>query len=413
VPAGGSPPSNRPFGLTGERDTMGTILIDAIVGTRPNMMKIAPLARAISADGGFHLRLIHTGQHYDEQMSAVFFRELGLPAPSFNLRVGPGHHGAQTARILESYERILLMEERPRGVIVVGDVTSTLACALAAAKLNIPVAHVEAGLRSGDRSMPEEMNRIVTDALSDLLFVSDPEGLINLAREGHGREKIHLVGNVMIDTLFNELSHALKSTILDDLGVRFKEYAYLTLHRPSNVDDPAVLRRLMGVFGELCRDLPFVFSVHPRTRARLEAASIPLPPADRFRLIEPLSYRQNLRMIQGAKAVLTDSGGIQEETAVLDVPCLTLRDSTERPITIELGSSELIGNSPESVQEAWQRLTAGRWKRASQIPSWDGRTAERIVSRLRSAWGDDIVAEDNLRRRHETVSSTPVGSYGS
>jgi UDP-N-acetylglucosamine 2-epimerase (non-hydrolysing) len=366
---------------------MSKIALDGIVGTRPNMMKMAPLARALAEEGTFALRLVHTGQHYDEQMSNVFFHELGLPVPAANFRVGPGNPGAQTARILESYEHLLLSSAKPRGVIVVGDVTSTMACALAAAKQSVPVAHVEAGLRSGDRQMPEEINRIVTDAVSDLLFVSDPEGLMHLAREGQAREKIRLVGNVMMDSLFRELPQTAASTVLQENGLQAKSYIYLTLHRPSNVDDPAVLARLMGVLGELCRELPFVFAAHPRTRVRLEQARIPMPPPERFRVIEPLGYRDNLRMIQDARAVRSDSGGIQEETSVLGIPCLTLRENTERPITVELGSSELVGNDPDRIREAWGSLMAGRWKQASPIPFWDGHAAERIVGHLREVWG--------------------------
>ncbi len=365
---------------------MSNILLDGIVGARPNMMKMAPLARALAADGTFNLRLIHTGQHYDEQMSDVFFTELGLPKPAFNLKVGSGSHGAQTARILEGYEQILLSEKRPRGVIVVGDVTSTMACTLAAAKLCLPVAHVEAGLRSGDRTMPEEINRIVTDALADVLLVSDPEGLMHLAREGQPREKITLVGNIMMDTLHRELPYAGQSTLLNDLGLAPQSYAYLTLHRPSNVDDPAVLRRLVRLLEEFSREVPLVFSLHPRTRERLAQAALELPEGERFRVIKPLAYRDNLRMIQCAQIVLTDSGGIQEETSVLNVPCMTLRPSTERPITVSLGSSELVGNDETKIRNAWQRFRSGQWKQASPIPLWDGHTAERIVKRLREAW---------------------------
>lgn len=366
---------------------MSERILDGIVGTRPNMMKMAPLARALGEDGTFRLRLIHTGQHFDERMSEVFFRDLGLKVPDFNLNVGSGTQGAQTARILEGYEQILLAEGKPRGVIVVGDVTSTMACALAAVKLGVPVAHVEAGLRSGDRAMPEEINRIVTDSVSDLLFVSDPDGLLNLGLDGQARDKIHFVGNLMIDTLVRELPAAESSRILEDVGVRPGEYAYLTLHRPSNVDDPDVLRGLMATLDELSRDLPFVFSVHPRTRARLAEAEIARPSERRMRLIEPLGYRDNLRMIQQAKVVLSDSGGIQEESSVLGVPCLTLRFNTERPITVELGSSELVGNEPARIRAAWDRLMRGSWKKAVPIPLWDGQTAPRIVARLKDAWG--------------------------
>lgn len=363
------------------------ILIDGIVGTRPNLMKMAPLARAIEQDATFRLRLIHTGQHYDEQMSDVFFRELGLPQPFINLAVGSGNHGAQTAKILERYEAFLLKEEKPRGVVVVGDVNSTMACTLAAVKLGIPVAHVEAGLRSGDRAMPEEVNRIVTDALAELLFVSDPEGLINLAAEGQEKTKIRFVGNIMADSLYAKLAAAEASTILQELELTPQSYAYVTLHRPSNVDDPGVLCNLMQVMSELSQDLPFVFSVHPRTRARLEQEGTPMPPVESFRVIGALGYVENLRMIKDARVVLTDSGGIQEETSILGVPCLTLRENTERPITVELGSSELVGPDPIRIRKAWAQLKNGQWKQPSPIPLWDGHTAGRIVSHLRQAWG--------------------------
>jgi len=365
------------------------IAIDGIVGARPNLMKMAPLARALAADGVFQLRLIHTGQHYDRAMSEVFFEELGLSQPAFNLEVGGGTAGEQTARILERYEGILLDGPRPRGVVVVGDVTSTMACTLAAVKLGVSVAHVEAGLRSGDRSMPEEINRIVTDSVADLLLVSDASGLSNLAREGHPNSKVSFVGNLMIDTLFRELPRAEQSPVLKELGLEGLPYAYLTLHRPANVDDPTVLQSLMDTVTSLSEDLPIVFAVHPRTRARLANLKPPFTPSERLRIIEPLGYRDNLQMIRSAAVVLTDSGGIQEESSVLNVPCLTLRDSTERPVTVELGSSELVGANSERIREAWSRVRSGRWKKCAGIPLWDGQTAGRIVAVLRKAWGQD------------------------
>ena len=294
------------------------------------MMKMAPLARALAADGTFKLQLIHTGQHYDAQMSAVFLKDLGLPDPNHNLGVGSGTQGAQTAKILEAYEKLLLEGERPRGIIVVGDVNSTMACALAASKLGIPIAHVEAGLRSGDRTMPEEINRIVTDTLSDLLFVSEPSGLINLAREGVDPRKIHFVGNIMINTLTAELPKAEKSAILDELALNGSPYAYLTLHRPSNVDDPETLRRLMAVMDELSKEMPFVFSVHPRTQTRLKDAGIQPFPPQRVRMVGPLSYHDSLKLIRHAKVVLTDSGGIQEEDQFPECPVPHATQSTRK-----------------------------------------------------------------------------------
>jgi UDP-N-acetylglucosamine 2-epimerase (non-hydrolysing) len=365
---------------------MSPILVDGVVGARPNMMKMAPLARALAADGTFSLRLIHTGQHFDDRMSAVFLRELGMAEPHFNLGVGPGSQALQTARIMEAYESLLLAHERPRGVVVVGDVNSTMACALAAAKLDLPVAHVEAGLRSGDRTMPEEINRIVTDTLSDLLFVSDPAGVSHLATEGHDPRTVQLVGNIMMDTLFKELPQAEASRVLEELGIKPGGYIYLTLHRPSNVDEPAVLKRLMETFIELSREMPVIFAIHPRTRRSLEDSEVRLDGLSGLRLVEPMGYRDNLKLIQCARAVVTDSGGIQEEAAVLGIPCLTVRDCTERPITVELGSSELIGNDPERIKGAWGRVARGQWKRAAAIPLWDGKTAGRIVLGLREAW---------------------------
>jgi UDP-N-acetylglucosamine 2-epimerase (non-hydrolysing) len=359
-------------------------ILHGVVGTRPNMMKMAPLARALAGDGTFALRLIHTGQHYDEQMSEVFFRELGLPAPVFNLHTGSGTQGQQTAKIIEGYERVLF-DETPRGLIVVGDVTSTMACTLAAAKLNIPVAHVEAGLRSFDRTMPEEINRMVTDALAEILFASDPAALVNLAREGHSPESIKFVGNIMIDNMFHELGKIDGTAIVKNLGLEPKRYVYLTMHRPSNVDEESVLRPLMDLFAELSSEISFIFAVHPRTRKMLTRYAIKMP-EDRFRLVEPLGYRQSLCMIKEAFAVLTDSGGMQEESSVLNVPCLTLRWNTERPVTVDMGSSELVGNDVDLIREAWRRLIGGGWKKASLIPLWDGQTAPRIVRCLVEAW---------------------------
>lgn len=362
-------------------------MLDGIVGARPNLMKMAPLARALAEDGTFELRLVHTGQHYDSQMSGSFFDELGLPPPAVNLEVGSGRQGQQTARILEAYEDFLLRTGKPRGVIVVGDVNSTVACALAAAKLQIPVAHVEAGLRSFDHSMPEEINRILTDALCEILLVSDPSGLIQLAREGYATDRIHFVGNIMVDSLVRELPQAESSTVLADLGIRPQQYVYVTLHRPANVDSAQTLRPLMDLVQELAEDIPFVFAVHPRTAPKLaELGFSPGETRGGLRFIDPQPYRANLRLIQAARAVFTDSGGIQEESSVLQVPCFTVRPNTERPVTVELGSSEIVGSDPGCIRDAWRRLCAGVWKKAAPIPLWDGHTAPRIVRVLRGVW---------------------------
>jgi UDP-N-acetylglucosamine 2-epimerase (non-hydrolysing) len=320
-------------------------------------------------------------------MSDVFFEQLGIRRPDVNLGVGSGTQGQQTARILERYEDHLL-QTRPAGVVVVGDVNSTLACSLAAVKLQIPVAHVEAGLRSNDRRMPEEINRIATDAISDLLFVTEQSGQDNLLREGVSPSKIHLVGNVMIDTLVRELPRAREMNVPARLGLTDGRFGLVTLHRPSNVDDLTVLRGLIELFLELARCLPLVFPAHPRTRARLEAAGLwaDLGKARGVMILEPISYRENLGLMSGAKVVLTDSGGIQEETAWLGVPCLTLRETTERPVTMELGTSTLVGSDPTRIRAGFLELLEGKYKRRSAIPLWDGRTSDRIVMILRDRW---------------------------
>lgn len=359
--------------------------IDGIVGTRPNMMKMAPLARALAKDGRLKLRLIHTGQHYDSRMSDVFFKELGMPEPSINFNVGSGTQSEQTARIMCAYEKLLLTGDRPRGVVVVGDVTSTMACTIVSAKLGIPVAHVEAGLRSGDRGMPEEINRIVTDSLSDLMFVSDPDGLWHLANEGRPRERMWLVGNIMADSLMLELENSENLSFYKSLGLNAGEYAFMTLHRPSNVDDPENLKSILFMVSSLSKELPVVFSLHPRTRQIMNMAGIEVDDTN-FRIIDPLSYRENISMIKNSKMVLTDSGGIQEESSLLNVPCLTLRENTERPITVELGSSELLGNDSRRIKDAWSRVMSNTWKSANPIPLWDGKTAERIVTHICREW---------------------------
>jgi UDP-N-acetylglucosamine 2-epimerase (non-hydrolysing) len=303
-----------------------------------------------------------------------------------NLEVGSGSHGAQTARILERYEQVL-ESVRPRLVVVLGDVTGTLACALAAVKLMIPVAHVEAGLRSFDRTMPEEINRIVTDTLADLLFVSEPSGMANLAREGVSPEKVNLVGNIMIDSLQQVLPRALEGRAHERLGLPAGGYALLTMHRPSNVDSPSVLARLVEVFQEIARELPVVFPVHPRTRARMSSARISLSEAGEssatgLRLLDSVDYLDSLCLQKQARVVFTDSGGMQEETTVLNVPCITLRDCTERPITVEQGTSTLVGNDPDKIRAAYRQVASGSYKQARTIPLWDGHTAERIAAGL-------------------------------
>ena len=366
-------------------------ILDLVAGARPNFMKLAPVVRALEARRPelealkLGWRIVHTGQHYDPGMNGVFFSELGIPEPDVHLNVGSGSHGAQTARIIERYEDHLL-KNRPVATVVFGDVNSTAACALAAVKLGIPVVHVEAGLRSFDRSMPEEINRIVTDAVSGLLFVSEPSGVENLKREGVDDEKIHFVGNVMIDTLVHELSRAKQSDILKRLDLTAEEYCLITLHRPTNVDDPAVLKPLLELVASFSRKLPIVFPVHPRTRKAVKELWFErlLEVNPDLKRIPPLPYRENLCLMANTKMVLTDSGGMQEETTFLKVPCLTIRDNTERPITVEMGTSRLVGNAPARIQQAFEDVLSGQWPQGEDIPLWDGRVGERIAKILLS-----------------------------
>jgi UDP-N-acetylglucosamine 2-epimerase (non-hydrolysing) len=347
----------------------------AIVGARPNFVKMAALLHEIRRRPGLECRLIHTGQHYSPEMSQSFFEELELPPPEVNLEVGPGSAIAQTAEMLKRLEPAL-REAAPAIVIVVGDVNSTLAGALAAAKLGLKLAHVEAGLRSFDRTMPEEVNRVLTDAVSDCLFVSEPSGVRNLMAEGVGPEKVHLVGNVMIDTLLRFRAQAERSAILDRLGLRPGGYAVVTLHRPSNVDQAGSLGRLAGALRELARSLPVVFPVHPRTAPSLAGADLA-----GLRTIPPQGYLDFLCLMSRARLVLTDSGGIQEETTVLQVPCLTLRNNTERPITIEQGTNRLAGTDPDRILALAREVLGG--PPLGRVPElWDGHAAERILDRL-------------------------------
>ena len=355
------------------------IRVLAVVGARPNFMKIAPLLRELRARAAFETTLVHTGQHYDAAMSSDFFRDLGIPAPDVNLEVGSGSHAAQTAQILVGIEELLLS----RGadvVLLVGDVNSTVAATLAAAKLGIPVAHVEAGLRSGDRSMPEEINRLVTDCLSTWCFTTEPDGDTNLRREGVDDAKIHQVGNVMIDTLRANETRARELDTLAALELEPGGYALLTLHRPSNVDDPQQLSGLFAVLEEIHAELPVVFPIHPRTRAAVERLLGGTAP--KLRLLEPQGYLDFLRLMIDARFVMTDSGGIQEETTALGVPCLTLRDNTERPITLDEGTNVLVGRDPESLRRHARSVLDGDAKRGKVPALWDGRAAQRIADVL-------------------------------
>lgn len=331
--------------------------------------------RALGNRPGVHQTLIHTGQHYDRNMSDVFFRELELPEPDFNLAVGSGSHAEQTGQIMQSFEPVVL-DQKPDFVLVYGDVNSTIAAALVCAKLRFPVAHVEAGLRSFDRGMPEEINRLLTDQISDLLFTPSEDGDQNLLREGIPRERIHLVGNVMIDTLMRLLPKT-SSISIGNLPQRF---ALVTLHRPSNVDEPTSLKKLLNALQTISLRLPIIFPVHPRTKQKI--TQLGFNPSEQFQLWEPQSYLQFLKLQQNATVVITDSGGIQEETTFLGTPCLTLRDTTERPVTASVGTNVMIGHDMELLQQEVGAIRDGKRKKGDIPPLWDGRAAERIADIL-------------------------------
>lgn len=356
-----------------------------VVGARPNFMKIAPIMAAF-ADRPVQARLVHTGQHYDAAMSDGFFEQLGIPRPHVNLEVGSASHAVQTAEIMRAFEPVL-DQEAPRAVLVVGDVNSTLACALVAAKKGVPVIHVEAGLRSFDRRMPEEINRVLTDQISDLLFTTERGALDNLKREGIAPERVHFVGNVMIDTLRRNLDRAIPAA--KTLGYRPSSgYAVLTLHRPSNVDDRDTLVGLLDAVGRIAARLPVVFPIHPRTRAAAErlglGARLEQPG---IRLLPPLGYLEMLGLTREATLVLTDSGGLQEETTALGVPCITLRENTERPVTLTEGTNTLTGPDPEKILQCFEDILTSGGK-GGRIPEyWDGRASERIAAILRD-WLD-------------------------
>jgi UDP-N-acetylglucosamine 2-epimerase (non-hydrolysing) len=354
-----------------------------VVGARPNFMKVGPLHRAFVRSGAFESVIVHTGQHYDERMSDVFFTQLQLPQPDLFLGVGSGSHAAQTARIMIAFEGAV-MEHRPDLVLVVGDVNSTVACSLVAAKCGVPVAHVEAGLRSGDRSMPEEINRIVTDSISDYLFVTEQSGLDNLRREGVPDDRVFMVGNVMIDSLIQFRETAAGSPILADLGLRRRGFLLMTMHRPSNVDAEVPLTQVVDCIERMCDLLPVVMPMHPRTRARLETFGLMprLDALDRLVLTEPLGYLEFLRLMDNAALVVTDSGGVQEETTYLQIPCLTLRENTERPVTIDIGTNELLPLDPALIQRRAKALLAGEGRPGRIPPLWDGHAADRIAGIL-------------------------------
>jgi len=357
-------------------------LIDLIAGARPNFMKIAPIIEALRTAAGrggdLRYRLVHTGQHYDRAMSGAFFEQLGIPDPDINLEVGSGTQAEQAAAIMVRYEKVLL--ERPSDLcLVVGDVTSTMACAIAARKLGVAVAHVEGGIRSGDWTMPEEINRVVTDSITNWFFTTSEVANDNLRRAGVEDERIFFVGNTMIDTLLANKERFCPPSFWQERGLQPGGYLVATLHRPANVDRADSLAALLAAIAERCGDLPVVFPVHPRTAKNLQELDA-LP--SNFLLVGPQPYLQFNYLVQHAKAVITDSGGITEETTVMGVPYLTLRDNTERPETITIGTNELIGTNPANLQPALDRLFAGKWKKGSIPEKWDGKTGERIVAIL-------------------------------
>lgn len=398
---------------------MSPLRILAVAGCRPNFVKLGPLLKEAHRHDAIEALLVHTGQHYDQRLSGVFFRDLDLPEPDVHLEVGSGSHAVQTARVMEQMEAVLL-DRRPDLVLVVGDVNSTVASALTAVKMGFPVAHVEAGLRSFDREMPEEVNRLLTDAVSDYLFATERSAVENLRREGVADERVHLVGNVMVDALLGSLETIAGACTRRRWGLERGGYAVLTLHRPENVDDPAAAGRIMAAVQELQRQVPVVFPVHPRTRQRFRQMSLweGLEAAPGVLLAEPLGYVEFLGLIRDAALVLTDSGGLQEETTVLGVPCLTLRPGTERPATVEEGTNRIVGREPVAVVRAARAAlngsgaTGGPSGRpaARRVPElWDGRAAERIVNvLLRDA--EEIRELHRPLRERATCGRTPASA---
>ena len=345
-------------------------------------MKIAPIIRAFKEHGGFKILLVHTGQHYDENMSKLFFEDLNIPKPDVNLEVGSGSQAFQTAEIMKRFESVVL-DFRPDYILVVGDVNSTIACGLVAVKLGVKLIHVEAGLRSFDRTMPEEINRILTDSVSDLLFVTEQSGIDNLKREGIDSGKVHFVGNVMIDTLLANEEKAQKSDVLKRLGISAGEYAVITLHRPSNVDDMEKLGEIISAFEEIQKEMKLVFPVHPRTKNNIKGSGLEerVKTMSNLLLIEPVGYLDFSCLMSNSALVMTDSGGIQEETTILGVPCMTLRKSTERPVTVEVGTNRLVRVSAGDILENYHEIRNECGKKSYGIPKlWDGKAAERIAA---------------------------------
>ena len=363
----------------------------SICGARPNFMKIAPVAHRLAKhpDSGIEHIIVHTGQHYDTSMSDTFFKELNIPEPDINLEAGSGTHAFQTARIMETFETYMKENGyRDRDdvyVMVVGDVNSTLACSITAKKLHVNVIHYEGGLRSFDREMPEEINRMATDAVADLFFVTEQSGVTNLKNEGHKDSEIHLVGNLMIDTLYANKEKAEQKKTYEDMKLEDNGYALMTMHRPSNVDDPGILKNLMRAFTEIGEWCPIVFPMHPRTRKNLEEFGLwhDFSGIEGMKITDPIGYRDILNLHLHSRFLLTDSGGMQEESSVLGKPCLTMRYNTERPSTVETGTSVLVGNDPEQILKYAAQIKDGFYKSGSPIPLWDGKTAKRIISVLK------------------------------
>jgi len=356
------------------------IKIMNVVGARPNFMKIGPIVRAMAQYPNMQNILVHTGQHYDERMSKLFFDDLQLPKPDVYLNVGSASHAVQTARIMVEFEKVLL-KEKPDLVVVVGDVNSTVACSMVAVKLGIKIAHVEAGLRSFDRSMPEEINRLMTDAISDLLFVTEKSGLENLRHEGIPDHKIHFVGHVMIDSLVHFAQTAEKSAIMEELNLDHRDYALVTLHRPGNVDHKGHFLKLLDAFEDIEQKIKIIFPIHPRARKMIATFGLQkkIETMQNLRLLEPLGYLDFMKLMHHAKFLLTDSGGIQEETTYLGIPCITMRENTERPITVEVGTNILVGNDTALIKQEAKKILDGKGKKGDIPPLWDGKAAERIV----------------------------------
>ncbi len=356
-----------------------------VLGARPNFMKVAPLVEAMKRrEREFTPLVVHTGQHYDPNMTDAFIRDLELPQPDLYLNVGSGSHAAQTAAVMKRFEPIVL-REKPDWVVVVGDVNSTLACALVCVKLGVKVAHVEAGLRSHDRTMPEEINRLLTDQIADLLFTPSRDADDNLRAEGIPEDRIRFVGNIMIDSLYKHLARSKESTVRQTLGISDTDYAVLTLHRPTNIDEPETFARIIDALAEITQRVPIVFPVHPRTRKMLAVSGLAerAENAKGLRMIEPLGYLDFLNLYSQARLVLTDSGGIQEETTVLGIPCLTLRENTERPITVDMGTNTIVGTEPGKITTAAFAALDGSKKGNHKVPPlWDGHTADRILAAL-------------------------------